>query len=111
VRYLPRRDSIELTFAGGATMTIPRRAIGEFDALPTDALRGFVVSASGDAIVHRSVGAEIAVLSLVTAVLGSRRLSAAFARRGGQQTSKAKAAAARANGAKGGRPRNRAPRA
>jgi hypothetical protein len=58
----------------------------------------------------RSLDVEIAVSSLVAAVLGSRRLCAAFAQRGGTRTSKAKAAAARANGAKGGRPRNRAPR-
>ena len=107
VRRLPRRDSIELMFASGGTMTIPRRAIEEFRELPMDTLREFVVSATGDAVVHRSLDAEIAVLSLVTAVLGTRRLSGAFARRGGQQTSKTKAAAARANGAKGGRPRNR----
>jgi hypothetical protein len=110
VRHLPRRDSIELTFASGGTITIPRRAIREFDALPMDALKGLVVSAAGNAVVHRSLGGEIAVSSLVTAVLGSRRLSVAFARRGGQRTSKAKAAAARANGAKGGRPRNRSAR-
>jgi hypothetical protein len=110
-RYLPRRDSIELAFASGGTMTIPRRAIREFDAIPMDALKGLVVSAAGDAVVHRSLDGEIAVLVLVTTVLGSQRLSAAFARRGGQRTSKAKAAAARANGAKGGRPRNRSTRA
>jgi len=107
VRYLSRRDSIELAFASGGTMTIPRRMIRELDAMPTDSLKGLVVSAAGDAVVHRSFDVEIAVLGLATAVLGSRRLSAAFARRGGQRSSKAKAAAARANGAKGGRPRNR----
>jgi hypothetical protein len=74
-------------------------------------MKGLVVSAAGDALAHRSLKGEIAILSLVTAVLGSRRLSAAFARRGGQRTSKVKAAAARANGAKGGRPRNRSTRA
>lgn len=91
-------------------MTIPRRAIREFDGLPMDALKGLVVSVTGDALVHRSLDGEIAVPALVVAVLGPRRLSAAFARRGGQRTSKAKAAAARANGAKGGRPRNRSTR-
>jgi len=87
VRYLPRRDAIELAFASGGTMTVPRRASCEFDAIPMDALRGFAVSATGDAVVHRSLDGEIAVLGLVTAVLGSRRLPAAFARRGGQRTS------------------------
>jgi hypothetical protein len=109
-RYLPRRDAVELAFASGGTMTIPRRAIREFDAMPIDALKGLVVSPAGDAVVHRSLEGEIAVVGLVTAVLGSRRLSAAFARRGGQRTSKAKASAARANGTKGGRPRNRSTR-
>jgi hypothetical protein len=50
VRYLLRRDSIELTFASGGTMTVPRRAITEFEGLPTDALNGLGVSAAGDAL-------------------------------------------------------------
>ena len=107
VRYLPRRDSIELVFASGGTMTILRRTIREFDTVPLDGLKGLAVSPTGDAVRCRSLDGEIAVSGLVALVLGSRRLSAAFARRGGQRKSKAKAAAARANGAKGGRPRNR----
>jgi hypothetical protein len=75
-----------------------------------DAPKGLVVSATGDALTCRSLGVEIAVSSLVAAVLGSRRLSATFAQRGGYRTSKAKAAAARINGAKGGRPPNRSGR-
>jgi len=107
VRYLPRRDSIELTFVSGGTVTVPRRLLREFEGLPEDAPKRLVVSTTADAVTSPLLDIQIDVSSLVSLVLGSRRLSAAFARRGGQRRSRVKAAAARANGAKGGRPRNR----
>ena len=107
VRSLRRRDAIELTFNSGGTMTIPRGVIPEFGEVPTDSLKRLTVSVAGDAIACRAHDIDIHIPGLVEAVFGSRLLSAAFARRGGQRRSKAKTAAARANGAKGGRPRNR----
>jgi len=106
-RYLPRRDSIEVVFASGGTMAIPRCAIAEFADAPTDALKGLTVSVAGDAVACPALDVDVAVPGLVETVFGPRLLSSAFARRGGRRTPKAKAAAVRANGAKGGRPRNR----
>jgi hypothetical protein len=50
---------------------------------------------------------DIYVPGLVGVAFGKRLFAAATGRTGGSRTSKAKAAAARANGAKGGRPRKR----
>ena len=107
VRYLPRRDAIELEFVSGGAVIVPRRAIAELADAPTDALKQLTISAAGDAVACRAMDIDIDVAGLVEAVFGARLLAAAFGRRGGRQTSKAKAKAVRANGAKGGRPRNR----
>src|SRR5262245_29555468 len=80
VRYLPRRDAIELTFNSGGTMVIPRRTIPEFGEVPTDALKRLTVSVAGDAIACRALDIDIYVPGLVEAIFGSRLLSAAFAR-------------------------------
>jgi hypothetical protein len=51
---------------------------------------------------------DVYVPGLVERAFGSRLFAAATGRRGGRRKSKAKADAARTNGAKGGRPRKRA---
>ena len=110
VRYLPRRDAVELEFMSGGAVTVPRRAIPELADAPTEALKELTISAAGDALACRALDIDIDVAGLVEAVFGARLLAAAFGRRGGRRTSKAKAKAVRANGAKGGRPRNRSAR-
>jgi hypothetical protein len=106
-RYIGRRDMIKLEFTGGGTMTIPRQAIGELvDASPS-ALNGVILSRAGDALSWRALDVDIYIPGLLERVFGTRMLAASSGRRGGRQTSKTKAAAARANGAKGGRPRKR----
>ena len=49
--------------------------------------------------------ADLAIAGLVNGVFGTRKWMSELARRAGRATSPAKAAATRANGAKGGRPR------
>ncbi len=106
--YVPHRDALELEFVGGGTMTIPRRAIQELDNVPASALRAVTLSPAGDAISWRTLDVDIYVPGLVERAFGTRIFAAASGRRGGKRTSRAKASAARANGAKGGRPRSTA---
>lgn len=108
-RYWPNRDALELEFSGGGTMTIPRAAIHEVADAPASALRSVTVSPAGDAVTWRTLDVDIYVPGLVERVFGNRMFAAANGRRGGRRTSKGKAAAARANGAKGGRPRKQIP--
>ena len=105
VRYVPRRDAIELVFTGGATMTIPRQAIGELADASPSALNGVILSPAGDAVSWRALDVDIYIPGLLERVFDTRMFAASSGRRGGRRTSKAKAVAARANGAKGGRPR------
>jgi uncharacterized protein DUF2442 len=110
VRYLPRRDAVELEFVSGGLITVPRRTIPALADAPTEALKHLAISPAGDAVACHPMDIDVDVAGLVEAVFGARLLAAAFGRRGGRQTSKAKAKAVRANGAKGGRPRNRSTR-
>lgn len=104
-RYVLRRDAIELMFAGGGTMTIPRQLIPELERVSPAVLSSVTLSPAGDALAWRTLDIDLYVPGLVERAFGSRILAASSGRRGGQRTSKAKAAAARTNGATGGRPR------
>lgn len=106
-RYDVRRDGVELTFRGGGSMLIPRRRIPDLNRAPSSALERITVSPAGDALSWPSLDLHVYVPGLVERAFGVRLFAAATGRQGGQKTSKAKAAAAKANGAKGGRPRRR----
>ena len=105
--YDAERDTVNLTFRGGGSMTIPRHVIPGLERAPASALRSISVSPAGDALSWRSLDVDVQVPGLVERVFGTRLFAAATGRRGGRRRSKAKAAAAKVNGAKGGRPRKR----
>ena len=100
-------DAVRLEFRGGGSMTIPRRLIPGLEGKPASALESISVSPAGDALLWRSIDADVYVPGLVERAFGHRLFAASAGRRGGRRRSKAKAAAARLNGAKGGRPRKR----
>lgn len=106
-RYDAERDSVNLTFRGGGSMTIPRRGIPGLDGAPASALRSISVSPAGDALSWRSLDVDVYVPGLVERAFGTSLFAAATGQRGGRRRSKAKTAAAKLNGAKGGRPRKR----
>ena len=104
-RYDPVRNVIELTFHGGGSMAIPRRIVPGLEKARASALETIRVSIAGDALSWPSLAVDVYVPGLVERAFGTRLFAAATGRRGGQRKSRAKAAAAKANGAKGGRPR------
>ena len=106
-RYDPEKDLIELEFAGGSSMTIPRNVVPELQRASASKMESIVVSPAGDALSWPSLDVDVYVPGLVERAFGTRLFAAATGRRGGRRRSKAKAAAAKANGAKGGRPRKR----
>ena len=107
-RYDRGADAVRLVFRSGGSMTIPRRLIPGLEDQPASALESVSVSPAGDALLWPSVDADVYVPGLVERAFGHRLFASASGRRGGRRKSKAKAAAARLNGAKGGRPRKRA---
>ena len=105
--YDSGRDVFNLTFRNGGSMAIPRRMVPGLDRATTSVLESVSISPAGDALSWRSIDVDVYVPGLIERTFGTRLLAAASGRRGGRRKSKAKAAAARANGAKGGRPRKR----
>jgi len=105
--YDSGRDVFNLTFRSGGSMAIPRRMVPGLDRATTAVLQSVSISPAGDALSWRSVDVDVYMPGLIERTFGTRLLAAASGRRGGRRKSKAKAAAARANGAKGGRPRKR----
>ena len=106
-RYDPRRDAVDLSFASGGTITIPRELIPGLEEATPQVLACVNVSPAGDSISWRSLDIDVYVPGLIERAFGSRLFAASTGRQGGRRRSKSKAAAARANGTRGGRPRKR----
>ena len=106
-RYDSDADAIDLRFSGGGSMSIPRRIVPGLERASQSKVETIVVSPAGDALSWPSLDIDVYVPGLVERAFGSRLFAASTGRRGGRRRSKAKAVAARANGAKGGRPRKR----
>lgn len=104
-RYDPRRDTVNLSFSSGGTITIPRELIPGLEDATPQVLASVSVSPAGDAVSWRSLDIDVYVPGLIERAFGSRLFAASTGRQGGRRRSKSKAAAARANGRKGGRPR------
>ena len=98
-------DAVWLVFRGGGSMTIPRRFIPGLEGRSVSVLESVSVSPAGDALRWDSLDADVFLPGLVEQAFGQRLFAAAAGRLGGRRRSKAKTAAARRNGAKGGRPR------
>ena len=106
-RYESDGDLLDLKFAGGGSMAIPRKAVPGLQRASASQIGSIVVSPAGDALSWPALDVDVYVPGLVERAFGSRLFAAATGRRGGRRRSKAKTAAAKANGAKGGRPRKR----
>ncbi len=85
----------------------PRDAEGLEDASPAE-LENIEISPSGYGIHFPKLDADLYLPALLEGVFGSERwIASRMGRRGGRSRSEAKAAAARANGRKGGRPKQK----
>ncbi len=103
VRYRSGPDTFELGLRSGVSLVIPRALIKEFkNATPSD-LRAVTLTPSGSAITCEPLDVDISVPGIVREMTAA----ASWLARAGRKKSPAKTAAARVNGAKGGRPRKR----
>jgi hypothetical protein len=97
------RVVIELT--NGCTFSFPPRLAQGLENATEDQLAQVELLGAGYGLHWEALDADLSVPNLLAGLLGTK---AYMARRAGQATSPAKAAAARANGARGGRPRKAA---
>jgi hypothetical protein len=101
-RYDARSERIVVELTSGATFAFPPRLVeGLANAAPAH-LAEVELLGDGEALHWETLDVDYSVAGLVNGIFGTARWMAA---RAGRATSPAKAEAARANGAKGGRPR------
>ncbi|MCI1710854.1 MAG: DUF2442 domain-containing protein [Chiayiivirga sp.] len=105
-RYVRTLGMIEIVLNTGVRISFPPGlAEGLSEAKPTQ-LNDIVVSPSGLGLHWPRLDADLYVPNLLRGILGSRKwMASTLGAKGGQVRSDAKAAAARENGRKGGRPR------
>ncbi len=103
VRFDTASERIILDFTNGASFIFPARALQGLEEATVAELSE--VELLGETGLHwESLDADYTISGLMNGVFGTRSFMEAQ-RRGGQSRSPAKAAASRANGAKGGRPK------
>src|SRR5271157_1145681 len=107
VAYERKPDLLTLHLDDGMRVSIPRMSLqGLRDAKPAQ-LSKVEILGRGTGLHWPLLGVDHYVPGLLNHIFGTSRWMAELGRRGGSVTSTTKASAARANGKKGGRPRER----
>jgi Protein of unknown function (DUF2442) len=104
-RYDPKNGRIVVELSNGCTFAFPPRMAQGLETGTEDELASVEILGAGYGLHWEALDTDLSVPGLLAGLFGTR---AYMARRAGQATSPAKSAAARANGAKGGRPRKQA---
>ena len=104
-RYEAASGRVVVELTNGCTFAFPARALQGLDAARDEDLAQVEVLGSGYGLHWEALDVDLSVPGLLAGLFGSQ---AYMARRAGQAISPAKTAAARINGAKGGRPRKSA---
>jgi hypothetical protein len=103
--YVAGDDAIAIRFADGVHLQIPRRLMQGLEHASAGQLGRIQIEGPGTGLLWPALGVAHYIPGLVAGIFGTRQWMAEIGRRGGTVRTKAKATAARANGAKGGRPR------
>lgn len=105
-RYDRDTGRVSLELLNGCTYVFPTRLVEDLKAASPEDLASIEVDGMGLNLHWPKLAADLYVPALIAGVFGTRAwMRKALARQAGSMSSPAKAAAARANGAKGGRPR------
>jgi hypothetical protein len=101
-RYDRRRGRMVIALTNGCSFTFPPRLVQGLEEASDDEIAAFELLSNGYGLHWEPLDVDLSIPGLLAGLFGTR---AFMARNAGQTRSPAKAAAARANGAKGGRPR------
>ncbi len=105
--YDPTTERLMLTLSNHALVGIPVAGIAYLKNATPAQLKAVELTPTGSGVSWRALAVDLGVPGLLADTFGSQALAHGMGRLGGQVKSSAKAKAARANGAKGGRPRKR----
>ncbi len=104
--YDGERKLVVVELTNGAVFAFPPRLAQRLRGASADMLAEIEVSPSGEALHWEHLNADLRVPALLQGMFGTRTWMRQLGQAGGRVRSEAKARAARANGAKGGRPRS-----
>lgn len=104
-RYDRQLRYVIVDLTNGCTFSFPPRLAQGLEEATDDQLTRVEVLGAGYGLHWEELDVDLSIPGLLAGIFGAK---AYMARRAGQTTSPAKAAAARTNGAKGGRPRKTA---
>jgi hypothetical protein len=101
-RYDRGRERVVVELTNGCTFTFPPRIVQGLEQATSEELAEVEVMGAGYGLHWETLDVDFTVPGLLAGIFGTRSY---VARHAGQTKSPAKSAAARINGAKGGRPR------
>ncbi len=105
VRYDRQLDRMIVDLTNGCTFAFPPRVAQGLEQATPDQLADVEILGKGYGLHWEGMDVDLSIPGLMAGIFGTKSY---MARHAGQAKSPAKAAAARANGAKGGRPRKSA---
>ncbi len=105
VRYDSKSGRIVVDLANGCIFAFPARRVQGLENADTADIAAVELAGAGFALHWPGPDVDISLSGLMNGVFGAKSWMRELARRAGQSRSPAKAAAARENGQKGGRPR------
>jgi len=105
-RIIRTRRALHVTLSNGVEMSVPVDLLEGLQGASLNDLAEMEMTPLGTGLHWPRLDADILVEGLIHGIYGTKRwMAAQMGRSGGSSASEAKAAAARRNGAKGGRPR------
>ena len=106
--YHAKDNALRIELTNGAVISVPVKLIPVLKGATPSEVRAVEVLGRGGGLHGEALDVDLSVPGLVSSVFAGPEWMAELGRAGGRRSSAAKAAAARRNGRKGGRPRSRA---
>jgi len=107
VVYHPTERALQIALTNGAAITLPVKLIPNLRRASPQHIRAVEILGRGSGLHWEGLDLDLSVPGLLSSVFAGPAWLAELGRIGGRKSSAAKAAAARRNGRKGGRPRTR----
>jgi hypothetical protein len=105
-KFLPARHQLHILLTNGASLSLPIGIVQELRAATRAQLSDIEILPGGDGLHWPAIDLTISVPGLIASLFDPSVWMSELGRRGGSRATAAKAAAARRNGLRGGRPRS-----